>query len=114
MDDLPSRLGDGYNKLLEDVSGVFEDEEIGSEALKDGNQFLEENDKTYHQHRHEDCEEVDKGIDTSFISFPADASSSNYTKGHQYSHMGNSSSEDDRLYDETDLKQEYEPVNFSE
>ena len=110
--DLPSSLRERYNKLLDDVSGVFEEDELDSEGSN--TQFIEEDDVTHHQHRQQDYKEDNIHVDNNFISFPTDSRSNDSTTGHQYPYMGKAPSEDDKLYDETDLNQDYEPVTFGE
>ena len=112
--ELPSSLREKYSKLLGDVSGVFEDGDMDNEGFKNDTKFIVENAKTHFQHRHADHKEDDMEVDGNFISFPMDSKSSNSHKGHQYPHMENASTEDDKLYDETILIQDYEPVMFSE
>ena len=107
-------LRENCDKLLDDVSGLFENEDIDTKEFKDDTKFIGENDKRLLQHRHGDNEEDDVGVIDHFISFPTDSRSSNSDKEPQYPQMGNASSEDDKLYDETALNQDYEPVTFSE
>ena len=98
--------------MLDDVSGVFEDDEIDSEGSN--TQFVDESDVTHDRHRQENYKEDDIGVDNNFISFPTDSRSNNSTTVHQYPYMGKAPSEEDKLYDETDLNQDYEPVTFGE
>ena len=112
LDDVPSNLRGKYTKLLDDVSGLFEDDEIDSEGSN--TQFAEENEDQNHRHRQQDYKEDDIGLGNNFISFPTNSQSNDSTTGHQYPFMGKSPSEDDKLYDETDLNQDYEPVTFGE
>ena len=103
-----------YQKLLEDVSNVFEDPEEVEYNDEDG----DDDDRRFVVEE-ETCQQVqyegdDDGADddTNFVPFPPRNRNYNVTTPSRYPYMGQESSESGELYDETNLNQDYEPVSF--
>ena len=110
--DLPQNLQERYHKLLQDVTSVFEDDGDDIEGNNDDTGYEEElvDSSTPERFGGNPDEDTD---DSSFVHFNTSKTSISGF-GNRYPTRGKAEFENDDLYDETNLNQDYEPVKFGE
>ena len=113
VNSLANDLQSRYHKLLEDVTNAFydpdedgndqENEEVFNKA---DNGEHEKKRKIPNEHHNNDTDDDD------FVHFPPNSQNQNTAALQPYSYMVKPASENEHIYDETNLNQDYEPVTF--